>query len=91
MKLAGLLMFINDIHSLGLKTTQGMYLTDAWYWNQTPESRGLGVAGSSRSSAHAVVCRRGLLAVTQYLMAVKALVRMTPTQSWRQLKKQKIN
>jgi branched-chain amino acid transport system substrate-binding protein len=39
MKLAGLLVFINDIHSLGLKTTQGMYLTDSWYWNQTPETR----------------------------------------------------
>ena len=38
-KLAGLLVFINDIHSLGLKTTQGMYLTDSWYWNQTPETR----------------------------------------------------
>ncbi|MBV8035656.1 ABC transporter substrate-binding protein [Roseateles sp.] len=39
MKLAGLLMFINDIHSLGLKTAEGMYLTDSWYWNQSPESR----------------------------------------------------
>ncbi|ANH69668.1 ABC transporter substrate-binding protein [Mitsuaria sp. 7] len=39
MKLAGLLMFINDVHSLGLKTTEGMYLTDSWYWNQSPESR----------------------------------------------------
>ncbi len=39
MKLAGLLMFINDIHALGLKTTQGMYLTDSWYWNRDPETR----------------------------------------------------
>ncbi|MFZ6771594.1 ABC transporter substrate-binding protein [Undibacterium sp. SXout7W] len=39
MKLAGLLMFINDIHSLGLNATHGMYLTDSWYWNQSPESR----------------------------------------------------
>jgi branched-chain amino acid transport system substrate-binding protein len=39
MKLAGLLMFINDIHSLGLKTTQGMYLTDSWYWNQNADTR----------------------------------------------------
>jgi branched-chain amino acid transport system substrate-binding protein len=39
MKLAGLLMFINDIHSLGLKATQGMYLTDSWYWNQDADSR----------------------------------------------------
>ena len=39
MKLAGLLMFIQDVHSLGLKTTQGMYLTDSWYWNKNPETR----------------------------------------------------
>ena len=39
MKLAGLLMFINDVHSLGLKATQGMYLTDSWYWNRDAESR----------------------------------------------------
>ena len=39
MKLAGLLMFINDVHSLGLKATQGMYLTDSWYWNQNAETR----------------------------------------------------
>jgi len=42
MKLAGLLMFINDVHSLGLKATQGMYLTDSWYWNQSAESKAWG-------------------------------------------------
>ncbi|MGC4077584.1 MAG: ABC transporter substrate-binding protein [Rubrivivax sp.] len=39
MKLAGLLMFINDVHSLGLKATQGLYLTDSWYWNRDAETR----------------------------------------------------
>lgn len=39
MKLAGLLMFINDIHSLGLNATHGLYLTDSWYWNQNEEAR----------------------------------------------------
>ncbi|MEO8124905.1 MAG: ABC transporter substrate-binding protein, partial [Burkholderiales bacterium] len=39
MKLAGLLMFINDIHALGLKDTQGMYMTDSWYWNRDAETR----------------------------------------------------
>jgi branched-chain amino acid transport system substrate-binding protein len=39
MKLAGLLMFINDIHALGLKATQGMYMTDSWYWNRDDETR----------------------------------------------------
>ncbi|NEX61896.1 ABC transporter substrate-binding protein [Noviherbaspirillum galbum] len=39
MKLAGLLMFINDVHSLGLNLTQGMYLTDGWYWDLNDDSR----------------------------------------------------
>jgi branched-chain amino acid transport system substrate-binding protein len=39
MKLAGLLMFITDVHSLGLNVTQGMYLADSWYWDRTPETR----------------------------------------------------
>ena len=37
--LAGLLMFITDVHSLGLKTAQGMMLTDAWYWDANDETR----------------------------------------------------
>ena len=39
MKLAGLLIFINDVHSLGLNMTQGMYLTDGWYWDANAETR----------------------------------------------------
>ncbi len=39
MKLAGLLMFINDVHSLTPKLTQGMYLTDSWYWDQDDTTR----------------------------------------------------
>lgn len=39
MNLAGMLVFINDIHALGLESTQGMYLTSAWNWAQDDESR----------------------------------------------------
>lgn len=39
MNLAGLLVFINDVHSLGLEATQGMYLTSGWYWDMDDESR----------------------------------------------------
>jgi branched-chain amino acid transport system substrate-binding protein len=39
MKMAGLLVFINDIDALGLKATQNMYLTDGWYWDQNDASR----------------------------------------------------
>ena len=39
MKVTGLLVFINDVHSLGLNNTQGLQLADSWYWNQDDESR----------------------------------------------------
>ena len=38
-KLAGLLLFINDVHSLGLGVTQGMQLASAFYWDMNDETR----------------------------------------------------
>ncbi len=38
-KLAGLLVFVTDIHSLGLETAQGLQLTSAYYWDRTDEGR----------------------------------------------------
>ncbi|MFA7437959.1 ABC transporter substrate-binding protein [Castellaniella sp.] len=39
MKLAGLLMFVTDINSLGLENAAGLYLTAPWYWNQNDEAK----------------------------------------------------
>ncbi|PAT37960.1 ABC transporter permease [Vandammella animalimorsus] len=39
MRLAGLLLFITDIHSAGLQTTQGLQFTTSWYWDQDEASR----------------------------------------------------
>jgi branched-chain amino acid transport system substrate-binding protein len=39
MKIAGLLVFINDVNSLGLANTEGLQLADSWYWNQDDASR----------------------------------------------------
>ena len=39
MKVAGLLVFINDVHSVGLQSTEGLQLADSWYWNQDDASR----------------------------------------------------
>jgi branched-chain amino acid transport system substrate-binding protein len=39
MKLAGLLVQINDVHALGLPATKGMYVTDSWYWAQDAQAR----------------------------------------------------
>lgn len=38
-KLAGLLVFISDVHSLGLQTARGLQLTEAFYWNQNEDTR----------------------------------------------------
>lgn len=38
-KLAGLLVFISDVHSMGLDVAQGLQLTEAFYWNRNDESR----------------------------------------------------
>jgi branched-chain amino acid transport system substrate-binding protein len=37
--LAGLLVFLSDVHSLGLPTAKGMYLTTAFYWDRDEASR----------------------------------------------------
>ena len=38
-KLAGLLIFINDVNTLGLEAAQGMLLTNAFYWDRNDETR----------------------------------------------------
>ncbi len=37
--LAGLLVFINDVHALGLQTAQNMVLTESFYWDMNDETR----------------------------------------------------
>ena len=39
MKIAGLLVFLSDIHSLGLKNTEGLLMTTSWYWDTNDATR----------------------------------------------------
>jgi len=39
MKPIGLLVFITDVHSLGLSNSEGLQVADSWYWNQDDASR----------------------------------------------------
>ncbi|WP_298931713.1 ABC transporter substrate-binding protein [uncultured Ramlibacter sp.] len=39
MKVAGLLVFINDVHAVGVANAEGLQLADSWYWNQDDASR----------------------------------------------------
>jgi branched-chain amino acid transport system substrate-binding protein len=74
MKLAGLLIFETDIHSLGLDITQGMYLTSAWYWDMNEETREWTKRYREKTkkfpgNLHAA----DYSAVSHYLKAVKAI------------------
>ncbi len=92
MKLAGLLVFINDIHSLGLKTTQGMYLTDSWYWNRDAETRAWSRKFFEKIKRMPSSLQAGdYSAALQYLTAVKATGTDDPDKVLAQLKKTKIN
>jgi branched-chain amino acid transport system substrate-binding protein len=73
MKLAGLLIFINDIHALGLKATQGMYLTDGWYWDQSDASRAWSKKFEEKIKRKPSMLQAGdYSAVSFYLNGVKA-------------------
>ncbi|GAB2899286.1 ABC transporter substrate-binding protein [Paralcaligenes ginsengisoli] len=73
MKLAGLLVFINDIHALGLEATQGLYLTSAWYWNKDDASRKWAQRFYKEENRMPSYLQAGdYSAVSFYLKAVKA-------------------
>jgi branched-chain amino acid transport system substrate-binding protein len=73
-KLAGLLIFLTDIHSLGLKTAQGLVFTAPWYWDQNDTNRAFGreyLAANRRMATYTVV---GVYSsIIHYLRAVEAL------------------
>jgi branched-chain amino acid transport system substrate-binding protein len=92
MKLAGLLIFINDIHSLGLNLTQGMYLTDGWYWDMNADTR----AWSKRyfdkmKKEPSMLQAADYSATATYLKAVKALGTDDADKVMAYLKKTKIS
>lgn len=72
MRLAGMIMFINDIHAMGLPTAQGMYLTDSWYWNASDETRAWAQKFYERRNAMPSSLQAAdYSAAIQYLRAVK--------------------
>jgi branched-chain amino acid transport system substrate-binding protein len=76
--LAGLLVFISDIHSLGLETAKGMYLTTAFYWDRDDASRAFARKfqnhPDNKKKAMPTMVQAGLYSsVTHYLDAIKAV------------------
>jgi branched-chain amino acid transport system substrate-binding protein len=92
MKLAGLLMFVNDVHAIGLDIAQGMYLTDGWYWDTNDETRAWAKKFMARNKkAPSMLHAADYSATTFYLNAVKALGTDDGDKVMGKLKSTKIN
>ena len=72
-KLAALLVFINDIHSLGLPVAQGMLLTEAFYWDTNEETRKWSRRFFEKHKRMPNMAQAGIYSgITHYLKAVQA-------------------
>jgi branched-chain amino acid transport system substrate-binding protein len=74
-KLAGMLVFITDIHALGLQVAQGLQFTGAFYWDANDQTRAFTARfAAADRGIHPTMVHAGVYsAVTHYLKAVAAL------------------
>ena len=92
MKPAALLAFINNIHSLGLQTAQGLYLTTGWYWDLNEDTRAFGKRFFEKMKAEPTMDQAGAYSATlTYLKAVKAVGSTDSDKVMAELKRTKIN
>jgi branched-chain amino acid transport system substrate-binding protein len=74
MKTVGLLVFLTDIHSLGLKNTEGMQYTDSWYWDMNDATRKFSERFFAKTKRMPTSIQAAdYSAVTNYLKAVQAV------------------
>ncbi len=91
-QLAGLLMFITDVHSLGLKSTQSMYLTEGFYWNLNDETRAWSKRFFDQHKRMPTMVQAGQYSsVMHYLKAVKAAGTDDTAKVMAQMKKTPVN
>jgi len=93
-KLAGLLVFLSDIHSLGLKTAQGLTITSAWYWDKDDASRTFAKRFMARNPTGLppTYIQAGIYTeVTFYLKAIQAAGTDDADKVVAQMRKMKIN
>jgi branched-chain amino acid transport system substrate-binding protein len=75
-KLAALLLFINDVHALGLKTAQGLTFTESFYWDMNDKTRAWSKRFADKVNNHAMpsMTQAGNYAVVlHYLKTLEAL------------------
>ncbi|MCR8825792.1 ABC transporter substrate-binding protein [Pseudosulfitobacter koreensis] len=73
-KLAGLLLFINNVHSLGAQTAQGLQMTTAFYWDMNDDTRAFSERFKEEMGSPPSMVQAGVYAGTlHYLKAVEAV------------------
>jgi branched-chain amino acid transport system substrate-binding protein len=75
-KLAALLLFLTDVHALGLKTAQGLTFTESFYWDMNEQTRAWSKRFGERVANHAMpsMTQAGVYAgILHYLKALDAL------------------
>jgi branched-chain amino acid transport system substrate-binding protein len=71
-KLAGMLVLLTDIHSLGLDAAQGLLFTEAFYWDQSEETRAFSKRFAERHGKPPTSFQAGIYsAALHYLKGVK--------------------
>ncbi|CAM2181168.1 branched-chain amino acid transport system substrate-binding protein [Paraburkholderia sacchari] len=92
MKTAALLMFLPDVHSLGLETTQGLVLTTGWYWDQNDATRKWAQRYFEQTKKMPSELQAAdYSAATSYLKAVQAAGMTDADKVMAELKKNKVN
>ncbi|HEY1102263.1 MAG TPA: ABC transporter substrate-binding protein [Burkholderiaceae bacterium] len=90
--LAGLLMFITDVHSLGLKATQNMYLTEGFYWDLNDDTRAWSKRFFDKHKRMPTMVQAGQYSsIMHYLKAVKAVNTDDTQKVMAQMKKTPVN
>jgi branched-chain amino acid transport system substrate-binding protein len=73
-KMIALLLEITDVHSLGVKATQGLIVTDAFYWDRDDESRAFSKRFNEKVGHIPTMIQAGLYSATMhYLKAIDAI------------------
>jgi branched-chain amino acid transport system substrate-binding protein len=92
MRPAALLVFITDVHSMGLDIAQGLVLTTAWYWNMNDETRAFANRFFEKTKKMPTFNQAAFYSATlTYLNAVKAVGTTDSDKVMEQLHKTRVN
>jgi branched-chain amino acid transport system substrate-binding protein len=92
MKTAGLLVFLSDIHSLGLKNTEGLLHTTSWYWDLNDKTRDFSKKFFAKAQRMPTDVQAADYSATMtYLKAVEAAKTTDADKVMAQLKSMKID